>query len=110
MVMNTDKPIDWKNLTNTQKNHLVAQEVLGLVPCNTGWTYLDAGSDAMCLLGECPHQKFEIAPEGHRRTISNCYPANSPTGYVNYVGAAFEVVEFIRGLGFEVDILACVKG
>ncbi len=86
--------INWKTLTNDQCNHLIAQKVLGLVPCETGWVRLNAASEDMILFGDCEHQKAEIV-DGCRKVTSNCYPASNPSPYSTFIGAAMSVVEIL---------------
>lgn len=77
--------INWNNLTEVQKNHLIEQKIFDSVPCSH-WYHWHAGNDEMMNDLSCGHKQ--------------CYPENRPTDYVNYIAAAFRIIEFFNKKGY----------
>lgn len=77
----------YDNLTpGDELDHRVAQEVLGLVPCD-GWKVQRHYPPQMINMGDCEHD-------------GNCYPRQMPVNYSRSLEAAGAVLEHMRELGF----------
>lgn len=77
--------------TNTELDALVAEKVLGMIPCDD-WEGINLGSEGgQAMIKNC-HQH------------SNCYPKNQPMAFSTLITAAWQVVEYLAEKEWEVTV------
>lgn len=77
--------------TNTKLDALVAEKVMGMVPCD-GWERTNLGSaGGPAMMKNCQQH-------------SNCYPKDQPMAFSTLIAAAWQVVEYLAEKEWEVTV------